>query len=54
MGSRSKSPDAAASSRKRYATPRLQRYGSLAKLTRSGGSTRNEAGNPMMRRRACL
>ncbi len=30
-----------------YAKPRLQEYGSIAKLTQSGGSTKNEAGGGM-------
>lgn len=31
-----------------YAKPRIQEYGSIAKLTQSGGSTKIEAGSPMM------
>ena len=38
--------------RKRYTPPRLQEYGHVAKLTQSGGSTKSESGNPLMK--ACL
>lgn len=37
--------------RRQYKKPKLQEYGSIAKLTQSGGSTRIEAGQPMM---SCL
>jgi len=30
-----------------YAKPRIREYGSIAKLTQSGGSTKNEAGGGM-------
>ena len=30
-----------------YAKPRLQEYGSIAKLTQSGGTTKNETGGMM-------
>jgi len=51
---RSEPSDAPASPapRKRYSTPRLEEYGHVAKLTQSGGSTKTETGNPLMR--ACL
>jgi hypothetical protein len=39
--------------RKPWATPELTEYGSVAKLTQTGGSTRNEATNPMARM-SCL
>jgi hypothetical protein len=39
-------------SRKTYKTPRLEEYGHVAKLTQTGGSTRNEPGNSMGRQ--CL
>jgi hypothetical protein len=45
-------PAAPSGTRKVYRTPRLEEYGHVAKLTQSGGSTRNEAGNPMNMR--CL
>lgn len=32
---------------RQYKKPKLQEYGSIAKLTQSGGSTRTEAGQPM-------
>lgn len=35
-----------------YAKPKLQEYGSVAKLTQSGGSTMTESGVPLMR--SCL
>lgn len=34
-----------------YVKPRLREYGSIAKLTQSGGSTRVEAGSPL---KSCL
>jgi hypothetical protein len=40
--------------RKPYRTPRLTEYGSIAKLTRSGGTTMAESGNPMMMMSVCL
>lgn len=36
---------------RQYTKPKLQEYGSIAKLTQSGGSTMTEAGQPM---RSCL
>lgn len=38
--------------RRPYAKPKLLEYGSVAKLTQSGGSTTTETGVPKMRR--CL
>lgn len=48
-------PDAAQPSpaRRPYVAPELVEYGSIAKLTQSGGSTRSESGVPVMRM-ACL
>ena len=43
-------PDAALK-RRPYTKPALQEYGSIAKLTQSGGSTRTEFGGGM---RSCL
>lgn len=38
--------------RKAYRKPRLEEFGHVAKLTQSGGSTKNEPGNPMSKK--CL
>ncbi len=46
-------PPGKSGDRHRYVAPRLTVYGSIAKLTQSGGSTNIETGVPMMRR-ACL
>jgi hypothetical protein len=40
--------------RKVYRKPALIAYGSIAKLTRTGGATRAEVGVPAMRMAACL
>ena len=40
--------------RRPYHPPVLVEYGSIAKLTQSGGSTRSESGVPFMRMMACL
>lgn len=48
----SKSAPVSPAPRKRYSTPQLEEYGHVAKLTQSGGSTKTEAGNPLMM--ACL
>jgi hypothetical protein len=37
-----------------YSKPELSEYGSVAKLTQSGGSTNSESGVPMMRGNFCL
>lgn len=44
--------DPARTPKRPYAKPRLQEYGSVAKLTQSGGSTMAESGVPLMR--SCL
>lgn len=43
-----------APARKTYRKPVLTEYGSISKLTRGGGSTRNEPGNPIKRMGGCL
>jgi hypothetical protein len=43
-------PGAPAPKRRPYAKPALHEYGSIAKLTQSGGTTRSESGGMM----ACL
>ena len=37
-----------ARAKRRYVKPALQEYGSIAKLTQSGGSTKTEGGGGMM------
>ena len=42
----SEQPAASSSSRREWTTPELTEYGSVAKLTQSGGSTVKESGVP--------
>jgi hypothetical protein len=48
----SNNPAPRSAGRRKYKAPRLEEYGHVAKLTQSGGSTKNEPGNPM--RKSCL
>jgi hypothetical protein len=46
-------PEARAAKRP-YAKPRIREYGSIAKLTQSGGSTKPEFGGGMKKGATCL
>jgi len=51
---RHESDDRGRRDRRPYQKPVLTVYGSISKLTRSGGATRSEAGSPKMREMVCL
>jgi hypothetical protein len=53
QATRSEQADGRQPAPKPYRTPVLTEYGSISKLTRSGGSTMNEGGMPQMMM-ACL
>jgi hypothetical protein len=47
-----RAPDPSPDARRPYTTPSLVEYGSIAKLTQSGGHTATEFGNP--KKKVCL
>jgi len=49
MSEHEKQPPVKSSQLRPWQKPELTEYGSIAKLTQSGGSTRTEAGVPQMR-----
>lgn len=51
---RHESDDRGRGERRPYQKPVLTEYGSISKLTRSGGKTRSEGGSPKSRAMGCL